>query len=746
MRIHVGMPRSPYEAFALMTRQGAMGEDRGPLARRAMPGLAQSAPVLRSQLLARAERYEGLSEKLQALRTSLQQFTPPAVTGALSLPTGMTPARSGAATGPASASTGSAGSSGAPSGAVSSGGGSSRTDHPAVLLASHAIFLAPGTSGTDGKAPTQARLETEAVELIQTTATLRGDKIQLNNKGGQTDFGSVTINGVETVIGTFTGTSVEEAARHIAAQLNQNAENTVVASVDAQSRDRVILTSKVAGSAGGISIDQVERDRTTKGAIGFLEHDFAQGATLETDLGEVTINGVTTRFGKQKYSTVQDAVKAMAALLNAAHGGSLEATVGGTAQDRLVLTSAASGPASVIAVSAVIQGTDKRASNDGNNGFTAGILARGGDSEPGTPGDPGFTDFGGITINGISTVFGRLDNRDYTAETAALFLAERINETNASVRATVEEGRLKLSSTETGSNARIQVEAIAPDSDGNRDNDRALGFVLGSASGSTTTQPSPSPSPLSTATIYAPASSDGASSADGADPGKSSDMASARADAFQAQAQEWLSMTNAYLSALDARSQEHPHGEFRAFGHTIQAMLQQDSRLSAVGLQVEGGRLSLDEKAFMQAFETDPQAALGAMQGFRETLDPLLASQAYAMDFMRGVAEATRDRVPEISQAMTMRFRLEQRSKEVSLWLESLDKMAPQLEDQGARLRKLEESETEKAEREDREAPSRANAPTASEAPRGNPLEGWRETQLAAAPRWTSREFQSRLM
>jgi hypothetical protein len=723
------MPRSPYEAFALMTRQGAMGEDRGPLARRVLPGIAQSAPVLRSQLLARAERYEGLSDQLQALRASLQQFTLPAGAGPLSPLGATTPARSGPAAASPSAP---AGSSAGPSGPVSSGG--EATQNPAVLLATHAIFLAPGTSGTDGKAGTHARLETEAVALNQTAASLRGDKIQLNNKGGKTDFGSVTINGVETEIGLFEGTSVEEAARHITAKLNQNAENTVVASVDAQSRDRVVLTSKVAGSLGTISVDQVERDRATKGSIGFQERDFAQGTLLETDLGEVTINGVTTRFGRQTHASVQDAVKAMATMLNAAHGGRLEATIGGSDQDRLVLTSTTAGPAGVIAVSAVKQGTDKKASNDGNNGFTAGILARGSDSEPSMPGEPGFTDFGAITINGIATVFGRLDNRDYTAETAALFLATRINETNASVRATVEEGRLKLSSTETGPNARIHVEAIAPDSDGNRDNDRALGFVAGSgASGSTTTLPPASPPPLSAATSDAPGGTDAAASAEDVASGKAADLPSAQPDAFQAQAEEWLRMTNAYLSDLDARTQEHPHGEFRAFGRTIQAMLQHDSPLAAVGIQVEGGRLSLDEKAFLQAFETDPQAVLGAMQGFRETLDPLLASQAYAMDFMRGVAEATRDRIPEISQAKTMLFKLEQRSKDVSLWLESLEKVTPQLEDQEARLRKLEESDKEKAADDETKAKSRVTALSEPEGSGVKPPGAWREAPLAGA-------------
>lgn len=768
MFIQANLPRNPYATLALMTRQGAMGEDRGPLARKPMPGLASSTPVLRSQLLARVERYEGLGEQIASLRTALSQVTSLAAgsAGRLSSRGSLALAErtaSVAASGSASGSSGSSGSTGSTGGAsgtspVSGSGstGSTRTVlSPAVMLASHAIYLSPGTEGTAGTPATQARLVTDAVTLnpnALTTSTLEAGKIQLNNKDATTDFGAVTINGVRTVIGTYTGTSEEEAAHFIAKAINDNANNLVVASVDTKHENRLVLTSKVAGSAGSITIDDVEEGTTQKGSTGLDKGNPTPGTTGETDLGEVTINGITTRFGKQRYASAQDAARFMADRLNADHAGKLVASVGGENGDRLVLTSAASGSNAAIAVDAVNPNSDKSTDNDGLNGFKAGIQARGSDAAPGTPGDPGFTDFGKITINGIETTFGLLDNRTHTAETAARYLAELINQSNATVRASVEDGRLMLVSSETGADARIRIEAIASDTDGNRDNDRGLGFVLGAlASGRETTESvggSPGTGqPGSTTTPPSSGSGDGSTGnpeglgAGSLATGRRGEGA-AETEAVSAdlpeQIREWMRLTNGYLGTLDERSQAHPQGDLRAFGRTIGAMLR-DPELSSVGLKVENGRMSLDEETFMRALEREPQAVLGAMEQVRETLDPLLASQAHAMAFMREVAAATRDRTPEISQALTMRYRLEERTKEVSVWLESLEKLLPELNEQSERLGKLdaEQEDADKDSKETKETEESREAP-GTRAPEPSP---WLGTSVPSLPGlWQNQE------
>ncbi|MNR75482.1 flagellar capping protein [compost metagenome] len=763
MYIQANLPRNPYATLALMTRQGAMGEDHGPLARKPLPGLANAAPALRSQLLARVERYEGLGEQIASLRSALNQFTAPAMGGAarplshgsaaLAQRTTNAPSSGSGSSGPsgssgASESSGTSGASGPSSGTTPVSGSPSPSStqtvlSPAVMLATHAIFLASGTEGTVGTPATQARLVTDAVSLnpnALTTSTHEGGKIQLNNKGQTTDFGAVTINGVRTVIGEYKGTSEEDAAHFVAKAINDNAKNQVIASVDPKHGNRLVLTAKVAGSAGSITIDDIEEGTTKKGSTGLDKGKPTPGTTGETDLGEVTINGITTRFGKQRFASAQDATRYMVDRLNADHAGKLVASVGGENGDRLVLTSVAHGHGAVIAIDAVKASSDKSSENNGINGFTVGIKAQGRDAEAGTPGDPGFTDFGRITINGIETEFGLLDNRTHTAETAARYLAELINQSNSTVRASIDQGRLMLVSTESGADARIRIDAVASDTDGNRGNDRALGFVAGAqASGRETTETEGGGG--SGPSVGSGSSTSGGSQVDGSETGTSGSgghgeraIGSEVADAdLQDQVREWMRLTNGYLGTLNERSHEHPQGDLQAFGRSIGAMLR-DPQLSAVGLKVEKGRLALDEETFTQALERDPQVVQDAMQQFRETLDPLLASQAYAMSFMREVAAATRDRATEISQALTMRYRLEERSKEVSGWLESLEKLLPDLTEQSERLSKLEAGEAEDAEDEAEET----QTPSAARTPETSP---WLKTsQPTRSGFWNTRE------
>lgn len=716
MLIQANLPRNPYATLALMTRQGAveqaetsqgMPQARAPLARRLNPPLAHSTPVLRSQLMARAERYEGLGERITALRTALKQFSTPASLGSPALGLGalslaLTPGATGSSLGSPTAPT-SGSSPGAGGTAPTSPGTSTTTTtrtvlHSATMLSEQAIALTPGTPGEAGQPATHATLVTGAVALSPdavSTAELRGAKVQIDNdkdKDGITRFGSMEINGTSITFDAFKGSSVEDAAKFLAARINEFQDQTgVVASVDDADRQRLVLRATVAGSGGRIMIDDVKKASTDKGSIGFQKNDFDRGSESATDLGEVTINGVRTSFGTKTYASLQDALEFMKTRLNEDHAGKLEASIQG---ERLVLTTLASGLDSAIRVDAVTRGTDRKSSNDGSNGFTAGTLARGSDAQPGTPGNPGITDFGRITINGIETVFGTIDNGDHDAGSAARFLAERINETNQTVRATVEDGRLKLTSTGQGPDATIRIDALSADSDGDRDNDREVGFVAGAqASGRETTETitttTGSTGSFSTGSASSTAAASSARPTGSASGEGTSGLTTEESAHLSGQAREWTRLTNAYLSALDERSQEQANGGMRAFGRTIASMLQQDKELAAVGVKVDKGRLTLDEAAFTRALESDPQGAMEALGQFRDTLDPLLASQAHAMDFMRGVAEATRDRAPEISQAKTMIYKLEQRSKDVSEWLSSLEKLVPELSEQSDRLRKL---------------------------------------------------------
>lgn len=759
MFIQANVPRNPYAAFALMTRQGAMGEDRGPLQRKLLPGLAQTTPVLRSQMMARVARYEGLGEQISALRTALSQvtsFTALRAPGPFSLDalsvTGRV-ASMGETSASPSGGTGSPGASpsdstGSPSGTgpvtgTPSGGETRQVAHAAVMRATHGIFLTPGKEATEGSPAQAAKLSTAALQLspeTQTRAELTGGTITMGETPDKTQFGKVTLNGKEISLQTIKATTAQDAAKQIAARLNQFTSQTgVEASVDRESGTRLILRSTTAGSRGEITIEYLREGNKNAGAIGFEVGDHAQGQDGASDLGEVTINGVRTQFGVQKHASVQDALAFMAERLNADHHD-LEATVDG---DHLLLTSKAKGAGSVIRVEAVTRGASKLLPQHSSNGFTAGIEARGRDGQAGTPADPGVTDFGSITINGIETVFGRLDNRTHTAETAASYLAELINQSNATVRASVEEGRLMLVSTATGEDARIRIDAIAPDSDGTPDNDRALGFLVGAeVRGRVTTETTGPATPGSSTGGSTGSSSGGATG--GSRGSTSSDPVSSQASAESTpraelpagaaaeahdQVKEWVRLTNRYLGALGERSQEHPHGDLQGFGRSIGAMLR-DPALAAVGLTINGGHLSLDEETFARVLDRDPQSALDALEQFRGTLDPLLASQAYAMSFMRDVAQTLRDRAPEISQALTVQYRLEQRSKELSGWLEALESLMPDWKEQAERLDQLAEEEDP----DDEEAAAAREAEKAREADAARAPFAWIENSRPLAP------------
>lgn len=738
MLIQTNAPRNPYAALALMTRQGALGtedpqglfpEVRAPLARRPLPGLAHAAPILRSQLMARVERYEGLGEQISTLRSALSQFVSATTRHASSISglarVGMPhESTSSAPLAPGSTATGSAGtpaSTGSPStgsapstGSSGSSGGTRLVSDPAVMLGTERISLTPPTMGNGGKPGTQASLITDPLELrgtVTTFAELKGGAIELSSdEKGYTRFGKMILNGQTITFSPYKGDSATEAVQFLADQINNfKAKTNVVASVDPETGDRLILRSTIPGQ-GKISITELEVKKKNPGWTGFEEGAFAQGQTGASNLGTVTINGIKTDFGIRQHASAQEALAYMAARLNEDHED-LEATV----QDgRLVLTSKANGYDAQIRVDAVTYGAVKQAPTDSSNGFTAGILARGSDAEPATPDNPGVTDFGRISINGIETVFGLLDNREHTAASAAQFLAQRINETNETVRASVEDGRLKLVSAQDGPNATIRIDALAADSDGNRDNDRALGFVLGAQStGSERNVP--------TGGTGGSGGSGGTGSTGTS--GSSASTAASEADAtprlteqesldLSEQIKAWTRLTNEYLTALDKRSTEvdHGQGELRAFSRTIASMVKQDDAFTAIGVTVAGGRLSLDETRLAEALTTDPEATLGAIQQFRDTLDPLLASQAYSMDFLREVASSLHQQVPSISQAKAMQFKLEQRSKEVALHLETLSKLLPTLSEQDDRLKSLapQEDDDEDAKGDDPESPARA--------------------------------------
>ena len=715
MRIQANLPRNPYATLALMTRQGPVGADggagllaesRAPLAGRPMPGLSHAAPLLRSQLAARIERFEGLGEQITSLRTVLNRFTPSRTAsggftlGALSvsLPAAIrmpesrdVPAGpSGGLPGETDATPNPAGSPAASSGVPSPSSQTRTVLHSAVMLSTQRISLTPPGPGAEGTPAQRAVLSTADLVLKadeSTRAELRGEAITFQAEGnGKVRFGDLTINGQKISFSTFDVEKDGNMGQFLAKRIN---EKVTGIGIEARVEDnRLVLRSRASGPST-ITITDVANKSNSSAWTGFREGMTAQGLNDASNLGDVTINGIRTEFGTQKHASVKDALAFMAARLNEDHAD-LEAAVDG---NHLVLTSKGTGGNATITVDDVKRGTldHQQDSRRSSNGFTAGVSARGTDGTAGTPSDPGSTDFGSLTINGVTTAFGRLDNRDYTAESAARFLAQRINETNESVRASVEDGRLKLVSTQQGAGALIRIDAIAADSDGVEGNDRPIGFVTGDqAAGRETTLTTGGSG--SSATPQGPADAPGASRrVGGASTERSPRLSEAETVDLSTQLKEWTRLTNDYLKALDTRSEAQAQGaaELKAFGRTIGAMLKQDADLSAIGVKVEGGRLSLDEERLMNALTQEPEATLGAIGQFRDTLDPLLASQAYAMDFLREVATSTQARIPEISQAKAMQFKLELRSKEVAGYLDSLEKLMPTLSEQGDRLSKL---------------------------------------------------------
>lgn len=547
---------------------------------------------------------------------------------------------------------------------------------------------------------------------------------------GTTDYGAVTINGVTTTFGTLsnTGQTAQSVTQWLVDKLNANGANDFTATVGGTNRDQVVLASKQTGSASRIDVQAVSADSDglagNDGQSGFVAGTSAQGlaASLgETDFGAVTINGVTTQFGTLSNAglTTQAAAQYLVDRLNANPSNSVVAALGGTNGDQIILTSKATGSEARIEVQGVHADSDGSAANDGDNGLVAGAIAWG------SPAVAGPTDFGSITVNGVTTTFGVLDGSRFTPQSAAEYLAERLNQTNSTVSASVRNGYLHLESLDGGSLARLSIDAIAADTDGDASNDRALGFGLGVARGE-------DPMELATDAIGARVSSSPVASETGAllDPVQVRELLE-RAEAFAA-------AHNDYVRAIRDEAGALPRS-VSFFGDRVRdPMRREQETLEGLGFRFEGDRLTLDQARLQAAVEHDAAGVGTAFQRLEGRLGETLGAQRTAFEEMRAATSGASRDAATASQVAASLYRIQYRADGLSSLLESLRSSQEQLAKQQERLKEQAETlEADPAEAKNTpEEPGRPPAPSADRFPwlRSQPSDPER-TGLAAALR-----------
>lgn len=235
----------------------------------------------------------------------------------------------------------------------------------------------------DSGAPTAARLTGSSLiarNMSQvhaaTAPVLTGASVALD-ASGTTNFGSVTISGVTTNLGSYTNGAhtTAEAAAYVAAKINDNAFNVVSATV---SGDQVVLTSGLTGAAASITVSA----SSSSAYSGLSAGASAVGTSYDagtTDFGTVTINNVTTTLGVLDNNMYDDAGAAdyLADQLNASNPALTAVASAG----RLYLTSVATGHSAVLSVTDVTRDTDGDAADDAAGGLSVGQVARGTDPE-----------------------------------------------------------------------------------------------------------------------------------------------------------------------------------------------------------------------------------------------------------------------------------------------------------------------------------------------------------------------------
>ena len=302
----------------------------------------------------------------------------------------------------------------------------------------------------------------------------------------QTDYGNLWINGVRTTLGTFNnfGKTASDAAQWIADKINAVGGNPVTATVGGDNNDQVILKSKVPGTAGNFSITGSSNNGSQGGPAnawnGFVTGMSATGTnTLSgvTDLGSVTVNGITTNLGTfaNTGKTSQDLAQFIVAKLNANAGNEVVASVGGVNNDQIRLTAKILGTAGNFTIEAASNDGNGASTDDGINGFITGQSAQGTDATAGE------TDFGAIVINGKTVTLGTYANAGKTATDAAQWIVDQINGTSGiSVVASMLAGdRIRLTAAAEGTAGNIRIDSAFNDSNTSAGDDGQNGFTSG---------------------------------------------------------------------------------------------------------------------------------------------------------------------------------------------------------------------------------------------------------------------------
>lgn len=484
---------------------------------------------------------------------------------------------------------------------------------------------------------------------------------------GSTDFGSVTINGVTTTFGALANDSQtpQTAAQWLVERLNAATPNDFTASVGGADRDQIVLTSKALGSEGQLSIDRVtsdsDGDSRNNGSSGFVAGWYARGQDAkagETDFGSVTISGVTTSLGRLSNAglTTRSAAQFMVERLNANPSNRVVASLGGADMDRVVLTAKTPGSAGSFRI-------DQSTTPD--NGWVSGREAKGQDTTA------TVADFGSITINGITTQLGVVDGRQFTTQSAMQYLVDRLNQTNPTLTARAVDGRIELSSKETGSRARLEIQAVARDSDGDASNDLGLGFAPGQTAVGKDERLAPAQASALVERV----------------PERSMDREQVARRVGQAG--QFIRDLNHYLQALQDDPRHLP-GHVKAFGAELKRTLRQEAEtFSQLGIGLQGDRLEVDEAALEKALSDDPEATADHFKRLHQALEATVGAQAFALDHMRASAKSTGEIASTISQVSASLYKIQRRAKSLGWILEQAQAADNALRDQSERIRKL---------------------------------------------------------
>ncbi|MDF2689989.1 MAG: flagellin, partial [Microvirga sp.] len=265
-------------------------------------------------------------------------------------------------------------------------------DTQATALPGNQIRLTATTLGTSGN-----------FTIDSSTSTYNGFTAGASTPGtdadaGETDFGSIFINGIEVELGTFdnNGKSAVDAAQWIIGKIN-HAAVPVTAGL---SGNRIELTADTQGAGGSFTITTTADSNgnpSDDGTHGFSNLATATGTNAsggQTDFGSLTINGTSIVLGVLDSASYSNASAAahLASVITAA-GAGVQATV---QSGRLVLRSEDS--EADIVIGAVAADSNGDSSDDGAIGFLPGDHA--------TPVPAGDASAGRTLVEGITIQVG----------------------------------------------------------------------------------------------------------------------------------------------------------------------------------------------------------------------------------------------------------------------------------------------------------------------------------------------------